>query len=277
MRLICPNCDAEYEVDASAIPAMGRDVQCSNCGHAWFQQPPSDPADDSDDFDQPRLTAETTPGSAKDVDVKGVVGDDDDDIAPPPLPADHPQRSIDTNLLAVLREEAEREAEARRKDAAQPIETQTAMALNASPTVDAEAERRAALQRRFDPGPPLQAEPARAPTRREMLPDIEEINSTLRPGDVHNDEDDDIDDDDMRPVRRKAARSGFRSGFVLMMIVAVLLALTYVMAPKISAQIPGTADVLTSYVATVDAARVWLDAAMKSATTLVRGLSGKEG
>ncbi|MEN9850001.1 MAG: zinc-ribbon domain, partial [Pseudomonadota bacterium] len=27
MRLICPNCDAEYEVDASAIPDTGRDVQ----------------------------------------------------------------------------------------------------------------------------------------------------------------------------------------------------------------------------------------------------------
>ena len=40
MRLICPNCDAEYEVDDAAIPDTGRDVQCSNCGHAWFQLPP---------------------------------------------------------------------------------------------------------------------------------------------------------------------------------------------------------------------------------------------
>ena len=37
MRLICPNCDAEYQVDDAAIPETGRDVQCSNCGHAWFQ------------------------------------------------------------------------------------------------------------------------------------------------------------------------------------------------------------------------------------------------
>ena len=40
MRLVCPNCDAEYEVDAAAIPLPGRDVQCSNCGHAWFQAHP---------------------------------------------------------------------------------------------------------------------------------------------------------------------------------------------------------------------------------------------
>ena len=40
MRLVCPNCDAEYEVDAAEIPDGGRDVQCSNCGHAWFQLSP---------------------------------------------------------------------------------------------------------------------------------------------------------------------------------------------------------------------------------------------
>ena len=39
MRLIYPNCDAEYQVDDAAIPDGGRDVQCSNCGHAWFQLP----------------------------------------------------------------------------------------------------------------------------------------------------------------------------------------------------------------------------------------------
>ncbi len=39
MRLICPNCDAQYEVDAGMIPASGRDVQCSNCGRTWFQEP----------------------------------------------------------------------------------------------------------------------------------------------------------------------------------------------------------------------------------------------
>ncbi|WP_176473812.1 zinc-ribbon domain-containing protein [Actibacterium ureilyticum] len=37
MRLICPNCSAQYEVDDSVIPAEGRDVQCSNCGQTWFQ------------------------------------------------------------------------------------------------------------------------------------------------------------------------------------------------------------------------------------------------
>ena len=37
MRLICPNCDAQYEVPSEVIPEDGRDVQCSNCGDTWFQ------------------------------------------------------------------------------------------------------------------------------------------------------------------------------------------------------------------------------------------------
>ena len=55
MRLICPNCDAEYEVDDDVIPPGGRDVQCSNCGHTWFQPaagegPPPDEVADEEDF-----------------------------------------------------------------------------------------------------------------------------------------------------------------------------------------------------------------------------------
>lgn len=41
MRLVCPNCGAHYEVDDRVIPDSGRDVQCSACGHAWYQMPPN--------------------------------------------------------------------------------------------------------------------------------------------------------------------------------------------------------------------------------------------
>lgn len=39
MRLTCPKCMAEYEVDETAIPPSGRDVQCAACGTVWFQDP----------------------------------------------------------------------------------------------------------------------------------------------------------------------------------------------------------------------------------------------
>ncbi len=49
MRLVCPNCSAQYEVDGSMIPDDGRDVQCSNCGHTWFELPgPREAVGDAD-------------------------------------------------------------------------------------------------------------------------------------------------------------------------------------------------------------------------------------
>lgn len=37
MRIVCPRCVAQYEVDESAIPETGREVQCANCENIWFQ------------------------------------------------------------------------------------------------------------------------------------------------------------------------------------------------------------------------------------------------
>lgn len=48
MRLICPNCEAQYEVPDGAIPEDGRDVQCSNCAHTWFQAHPDAAVDPED-------------------------------------------------------------------------------------------------------------------------------------------------------------------------------------------------------------------------------------
>jgi DnaK suppressor protein len=38
MRLICPKCAAQYDVQNSAIPAEGREVRCSSCETTWFEQ-----------------------------------------------------------------------------------------------------------------------------------------------------------------------------------------------------------------------------------------------
>lgn len=39
MRLTCPSCASEYDVDAAAIGARGRMVRCANCEAEWFQAP----------------------------------------------------------------------------------------------------------------------------------------------------------------------------------------------------------------------------------------------
>ena len=41
MRLLCPKCEAEYEVSDDIIPSEGRDVQCSSCDETWFVKSPA--------------------------------------------------------------------------------------------------------------------------------------------------------------------------------------------------------------------------------------------
>ncbi|WP_157966224.1 zinc-ribbon domain-containing protein [Oceanibium sediminis] len=39
MRLVCPSCGSEYEVDGTLFPEEGREVQCSSCEEVWVQYP----------------------------------------------------------------------------------------------------------------------------------------------------------------------------------------------------------------------------------------------
>jgi predicted Zn finger-like uncharacterized protein len=43
MRLICPNCGAEYEPPRNMMPSGGRHVQCSACHTRWFAKGDSQP------------------------------------------------------------------------------------------------------------------------------------------------------------------------------------------------------------------------------------------
>ena len=266
MRLVCPNCDAQYEVDDSAIPAAGREVQCSACGHGWFQPA----AGTAVAAAAPLAEPPRPPPEA---------------VAPPPPP----RRPLDENVMAVLREEALREAVARRAEAARGIETQPDLGLiaaarrvppKAPATPDAPPPRpeaappaplSVAARSLADPAPPAPPEPPRAPPRRELLPDIEEINSTLS----------------ARPDRRGGPggpapaddpRQGFRRGFLLMILLLGLLALAYVMAPRISAEIPAAAPALSGYADQVDRLRIGLDHGIGSARSGLQAMlaSGAE-
>lgn len=245
MRLTCPNCSAEYEVDAQAIPPAGRDVQCSNCGHSWFQ---------------PALTQP------------------DEDMYSPP--ADPPRREVDESVLAVLREEAEREAAARRAErGARPaVETQVEMdipapALDARPALgDAPAGRATrpvydldGLDEDAGPAPsPSRTDAAslrrRKSPRRDLLPDIEEISSTLSPA---------MPEDAAQEVARRPSRGPFRAGFFLVLLAAAAGAGVYAAAPQLSARFPAYAPQLDQYVTQVDALRLDLDSAVVRVTALI--------
>jgi predicted Zn finger-like uncharacterized protein len=300
MRLGCPNCDAQYEVDDAAIPAAGRDVQCSNCGHIWFQTPagtaaavppapprPAPRARPTAAPPRPAAAAPPQPAAAAPphpdpepapVAVPEAVAEP----APPLPPTDAPaaaaaapgaRRSLDENLMSILREEAAREAAERKAEAERALQVQPDLGVpeaDRRPPPRPENARFADLSEDAapDPEPPR----TRPPSRRTLLPDIEEINSTLRPGTEQRDGDD-------SPAFTEAAerRRGFGAGFFLVLLVAAAAFATYVLAPRLAEAVPQLADPLQAYVGAVDAGRLWLDETLKKATGALQGLSGEGG
>lgn len=250
MRLVCPNCDAEYEVDASVIPDGGRDVQCSNCGHAWFQiSPELEAAIAAEEalYEPPPPVERPVPASAS-------------------ASAAMPQRQLDESVLAVLKEEAEREVEARRAEAPR-MEMQTDMALEA-PAKDASGLG-AVAQRLARMKGAETARMVKPQTRADVFPEIEEINSTLR---ASSEKRSGAADATAATASPQTQASGFGSGFVLMLVLAVLLVTVYVMAPKIAQQIPAASAALTGFVQAVDLARLQLDQLLQSAIAFLNGL-----
>jgi hypothetical protein len=182
------------------------------------------------------------------------------------------RRGLDESLLAVLREEAERETSVRRSETPRALETQADLGLEetsgAASAAKAVRDRLARLR-----GPEPEPETPEKPTaRRDLLPDIEEINSTLRASTENR-------SGDAAAMAAAAqtppqSNTGFRSGFSLMLLIAVVLITTYLAAPKIAEQLPATKGALQSYVAGVDAVRIWLDGAMRGAITALQSLTG---
>lgn len=268
MRLICPNCDAHYEVGDDAIPDAGRDVQCSACGHAWFQTPSRVRAE-ALSFPKPDAweTQDTPEGPALPDDAEAPA--DTAQASAPQTSAPVQRKPADDEMLEILRQEAAYEAEVRARERA-TLEMQPDLGLRArsstpppdAPAGGAAAERateRATGQttshtdERADPSD----DPAetRKPMGRRALPDIDDISSTLQPV-THPRRY--ADRQDVLPPTDEAESRGFTTGFVMVISAVVALAAIYIAAPSLSEGIPALADVLARYTATIDAMRIWV-------------------
>ena len=290
MRLTCRNCDAQYEVDDAAIPPKGRDVQCSGCGHAWFQMRVDAVPQLRPEVSAPVDPAGPDPAAAMWSDP-GVHRKDDpartepltDEGPPPVLPeaqedAALRRRGLDDTVLEVLREEAAREAAVRRAEAPPPIEVQTDLGLAPPPPPlppSVLAARQSFADFLVSPDELTLEEDtqARPASRRELFPDIEEINSTLRASSEPRDDESEAGTE----TYVGADRRGFRTGFLMIILIAVLLSLLYAMAPRIVAAVPASESAMQAYVDGVDWARLGVDAALQSAIRSLRSLSGLDG
>ena len=307
MRLICPNCDAQYEVDDSVIPDSGRDVQCSACGHTWFQQAARaladaqeaaaepEPFPDHEDWEVAATAPDEDEASWAREDAAlaaAVAAATEPEPAPEPAPAPEPpevaaartehaeaedtgpapanaaaaetaRRTMDESLLAILREEAQHEARARKAEGSS-LETQPDLGLTEIPAAVVDHAAAVAPPPATERGAQIRPDPLDTVTaegpRRDRLPDIEVINSSLRAATERGAASAELE----APEQLSRRRSGFRAGFLLVVALAAAATAVYAYATRIGTAAPALQPVLGRYVAGVNEGRVWLDANLRS-------------
>jgi predicted Zn finger-like uncharacterized protein len=341
LRLICPNCAAQYEVTDDAIPEAGRDVQCANCGDTWFQNrtrpslrkvpatanPPAaaeTEADEDNARDEHQSEAVDEP-EAPEQSAQPVESPDDDDDLPAAIPPRTPRpdarrANVDPSVLDILRSEVEHESAARGAEtngtSARPStedldEGEEDAAAPASEPEDLASRARAARDRIRNhreggrrihftdqgqhPEPEDEDEPVAqryddedddeehlgvtpAPRRTERpqpgrtLPDVEELNSTLRSSQ---------DPERARDARKEAAsaRKGGgaagRMGFYLGVLIVLLALAAYSLQAQIIEAVPAAAPFLEMYTSLIDSARRGLAQGFDLVIGLVQDLLAK--
>ena len=184
------------------------------------------------------------------------------------------RREVDPSVADILREEANLEAEARRAEEA-AIETQQELGLEPSPEDQEVAKRagqaraRMARMRGLSEETPISEETDTDPgnSRRNLLPDIEEINSTLRATEDRAPE----ELPDGRPTASQRRRGGSRLGFGLGLILIAGMMFVYARPDTVTGRVPQAAPLVDSYVGVMDDSRIWLDVQM---TKLMLWLDG---
>lgn len=244
MRLICPNCDAQYDIADDVIPDGGRDVQCSSCAHTWFQT------------DKPKV-----PGRNTDAEAGG---------APAPSQPEPPKRKpLESSIADILREEAAREHEV-------PTPKAEGSSDSAKSGNQAEETRKRIAQMTESEGKSPAAIAAAATgavatgANLRTVPPIDEINATLRARAEASDTSGLTEDEKQEVVKRR----GFRRGFFIILLLLAILITPYFFAADIVEALPQLEDVMTSYVEVVDRLRIWLDAQVQTVQGLIDDMIG---
>ncbi len=270
MRLICPNCDAQYEVSDDAIPPGGRDVQCSNCQLSWFQtEKPTVPGRITatpDTSSEPEVDEAETASDASEVEASEPKPDTAEEpteaqtpeAEPEPNADPAPQRKqLDDAVANILREEASFGGPAVATAGAIAKPPQTEAARPPVPVTEDATRQRIAMMTEEEGGTrtgtqtPETAQENADKAHLRTVPTINEINATLRARAQAN------DTSGLTEFEKEEAvqRSGFRRGFFLILVLFAILFLPYIFADQITENLPQTTDIMSSYVMTVDGLR----------------------
>jgi predicted Zn finger-like uncharacterized protein len=269
MRLICPNCDAQYDIADDVIPEGGRDVQCSNCTHTWFQT------------DKPKITGRTTPiltPTTPTTTARTSTGVRERKATPsrPVMPTRKP---LDSSIADILREEADHaNVQTKRPNPVTAAAEAPTAAIEAPDTSADEAEQRSADTRmrisRMSEQDVASSDASAVRTRnrtsrsQRTIPTIDEINDTLSGQIPASGEASLTEAEQQDAVKRR----GFRRGFAMVLILIGVAILPYVFAGEIVELLPESREYLVQYVDAVDQLRVQLRESAIQLSTLVQDL-----
>jgi predicted Zn finger-like uncharacterized protein len=290
ISLVCPGCAAEYRVPESAIPAEGREVECSNCGRVWLAEPPENRPKPLDlaslersattDDDPPPPDSETDPAPSN----------------PATAGSDQLSRRLPDSVFNILRDEVEHEKRVRAATSAQrsgsgaaastaganpqsdtdwPATTVTTTWLRAAippPTpltqppspeqVPASGSLHQTEPRHpAGPRPPAREVPARDRTPVSPHDDDHRAPTPVRRADIQRAAPRSAEplatEASHHPRREQRAGSGYRAGFTLGLLLVMALLALYVAAPSL-AERGGAAARLIELREGVDKARLWM-------------------
>ncbi|MFY0661877.1 MAG: zinc-ribbon domain-containing protein [Shimia sp.] len=239
--------------------------------------PEADTAEENADSDiKPEPDAASEPEFEPEQEPETATETLDEAPAPAPKP-----RGLDDSVKDILREEVEYETQARAAEQPQSLETQGDLGLDQGDDRPVETERRsdeaASRLRRLrgedDATAAAVASTVRSSkdTRRDLLPDIEEINSTLRTtGDSPR------NPDLGQKSTNKASRArGFRLGFALVLVVAGAAVFVYSSHASLSESYPQAAPYIESFMSSANGARIWLDDQVTGLFLKLNALTGQ--
>lgn len=169
------------------------------------------------------------------------------------------RRQLSPEIADVLRQEAEHEAAARQAEQ-DVFESQPDLGLE-EPQDDAAKRARQARERMAKMrGVPVEtversAEPELSSARRDVFPDIEEINSTLR----STEDREPGEQPDGRPTQSQRRAGGRRIGFALAILAVAGGAFAYIQPETVTGAFPPSEPYVTAFINFVDNARLTLD------------------
>lgn len=292
----CAPGTAAEDRDSDALPGTGRPLQPSPGLPDWF------------DFRAERERADAWPSVAD----SGMSEPEDDDDEPelfghelPPVP----RREIDPSVLEVLRTEAQRESEARARDASIPVETQGELPLPPPARRDASGDLRERLARLkaaeesgtaprwttgqegggdgFEPDPPAPSEvrkgfpplpPAATPAPAKGLRRGPEVDRSAIAGAAVAAQATQarlpapLGPRELAIYHEVQHRKGFRIGFALPVVVAAVVVGVYLAAAPLAAQWPAADPALAAVARFGDSVQLRLATGIHAAFDRLAGL-----